>query len=197
MSGSEPLKKRGLGWALLALAAVGAAAVLYVIGQASTKPGAGEGLERFAEGSLHRLSVAGEGRAAPATVVRDAAGRPVRIAELPGELVVVNLWATWCAPCVVEMPTLAGLQRAHPEVHVATVSLDRVGELPKAKAFLARHPPLAFYHEPTFALAGALGAQGLPATVIYKDGREVARVTGEADWTSPEARGLIAALLAE
>ena len=198
MSGSEPLaeKRRGLGWAMLALAAVGVAAVVYVIGQSSSKPEAGRGLERFAEASLKRLSVSEEPRPAPTVRVADADGRPVNLAALPGELVVVNLWATWCAPCVIEMPTLAALQKAHPgQVTVAAVSLDRVGDIPKAKAFLAKHPPLAFYSEPNFALAGSVGAQGLPATLIYRDGVEVARVTGEADWSSPEAQRLFAELL--
>jgi len=195
---SEPRPDgRLLRWALLAVMAVGAAAVLYVIVVASIKPDEGRGLQRFATGSLHRLQATGA-TAAPSTRFRDAEGRELTVADLPGEVVVVNLWATWCAPCVVEMPTLAKLARAYPgRVTVVPVSLDTVAKAPEARAFIARHPPLAFHHEPNFALAAAVKAQGLPVTLIYEDGVEQARVLGEADWSSPEATRLIEALLAD
>ena len=182
--------------ALLAVLGAGAAAVLYVIGQSLTTPG-GE-LERYAKASLHRLRAPETPRRAPATPLLAAGGRTVRIKELPGELVVVNLWATWCAPCVAEMPTLAGLQRAYPgRVHVAAVSVDRPADAERARLFLAKHAPLAFYHDPKFVLPAAVGAQGLPTTVIYgRDGMEIARVIGPAEWTAPESRRLFDHLLA-
>jgi thiol-disulfide isomerase/thioredoxin len=177
---------------------VGAAAVLYVIGSSTIKPSHDSGLQRYAKGSLHRLQTPAETRRAPSTSFRDAEGRPVRIAELPGEVVVVNLWATWCAPCKTEMPTLAALQRAHPgRVRVVAVSLDTVAKAPEARAFIAAHPPLVFHHDPNYALASATKAQGLPATIIYGPDRlERARVLGAAEWDSPEARRLFEALLA-
>jgi thiol-disulfide isomerase/thioredoxin len=127
------------------------------------------------------------------------AGRKLRIAELPGEVKVVNIWATNCPPCVAEMPTLAALQRLEgPRVHVAAVSLDPVGRQDRARAFIAKHPPLAFYSDPTFGTAVALKAQGMPTTIIFdRQGRERARLAGAAEWDSPEARKLMAAILAE
>ena len=202
MSGTEPpAARRGgvLRLALLAVIAVGAAAVLYVMFASSIKPGAGQGLERFARGGMEKLRVTEEPRRIPTVAIRDDAGRDVSLATLPGDLVVVNLWATWCAPCVVEMPTLAALQRAYPgRVTVVPVSLDIAAKVPEAKAFLAKHPPLRFHHDPKWSVPDAAQARaGLPTTIIYgEDGVERARVVGIAEWDSAEARGLFDALLA-
>lgn len=199
MSGTEPRSRGGGGLklALLALIAVGLAAVLYVMGAAVTKPGQGEGLERYAKGSLGNLTVLEDPRRAPPDRLSDGRGQAVRIADLPGEIRVVNLWATWCAPCIAEMPTLARLQAAYPErVHVAAISLDRPLDAEKARLFIAQHAPLAFYHA-ELSLAGAVNAPGLPMTLIYDaEGVELARVPAAAEWDSAEARRLIDALLA-
>lgn len=202
MSGAEPPAERGGGGllrlALWAVAAVGAAAVLYVMVASSIKPGAGEGLERFAHGGMAKLSVPQAPGRAPTATVRDEAGREVRIADLPGEIVVVNLWATWCAPCVAEMPTLAALQRRYAgRVNVVPVSMDVVSKTDEARAFIAKHPPLRSYHDPNWAVSAAAKARrGLPTTIIYgDDGLERARVVGIAEWDSPEARRLFDALL--
>lgn len=188
----------GLGRAVWTALIVGVLAMAYVLFSATVRP-EDPGLRRFARGSLARLQIASDRPLAPPNRFSDAAGRRVRIADLPGEVKVVNIWATNCAPCVAEMPTLAALQRLEgPRVHVAAVSLDPVGRHDRARAFIARHPPLGFYSDPTFGSAVALKAQGMPTTVIFdRDGRERARISGAAEWDSPEARSLIAALLAE
>ena len=201
MSGAEPPAERRDGLlrpALWAVIAVGAAAVLYVMVASSIKPVGGQGLERFARGGMEKLSVPEEPGRIPRVLIEDEAGRAVRLADLPGDVVVVNLWATWCAPCVAEMPTLAALQRAYPQISVTPVSIAPDGKLPEARAFIGRHVPLAFHHDPTFAIAFAMKAGGMPTTVIYDAaGRERARLLGAAEWDSPEARGLFEALLAE
>ena len=180
------------------LLALGAAAVLYVIAQSAAKPGAGRGIERYAQGSLRKLAAPQEVRRAPLERFTDASGRQVRIGELPGEIVVVNLWATWCAPCITEMPTLAGLQQAYPgRINVVPISIDAPKDLDRARQFMARHPPLAFYHDPNRATALAVRAQGLPTTLIYDaKGEELARLAGVAEWDSPEARRMFDGLLA-
>ena len=203
MSGAEPpAERRGGGLlrlALWAVIAVGAAAVLYVMVASSIKPGAGQGLERFARGGMEKLGVPEAPGRIPTVAIQDESGRPVRLSELPGEVVVVNLWATWCAPCVAEMPTLAALQRAYPgRVTVVPVSMDVASKTGEAKAFIAKHPPLRFHHDPTWAVSAAAKARaGLPTTIIYgEDGVERARVVGIAEWDSREARALFDALLA-
>lgn len=188
----------GLGWPVWAALLLGVQASAYVLVSATVKP-SDPGLRSFARGSLGKLQITADRSPAPPVRFQDAAGRPLRIADLPGEVKLVNVWATNCAPCVAEMPTLAALQRLEgPRVHVAAVSLDPVGRLDRARAFITKHPPLSFYSDPSYGAALALKAQGMPTTVIFdRDGRERARIAGAAEWDSPEARALIAALLDE
>lgn len=153
-----------------------------------------EALERFAVGSLAKLETPAEASALETLVFNDAAGKPASTAAFKGKVVVLNLWATWCAPCVVEMPTLAALQRAYAadKVVVVPVSMDIVDKIPDAKNFIDVNEPLPLFHDPRFALPTALKVKGMPATVVYdRRGREVGRVMGEAKWDSPEARALI------
>ncbi len=128
-------------------------------------------------------------------------GKTVNLADLKGDVVVVNLWASWCAPCVREMPTLAALQAryAGKPVKVLAISLDKGPEdLAKAKAFIADKPPLVFYRgDYGMAFSITPAAEGLPTTILVgRDGRERARLSGGADWSTPEARAVIDRLLA-
>ena len=206
---SSAKPRRGLlAWALWGVAVFGGAAVLYIIVQASTKSGA----ERAAPAAAQSAATAGKGLTekltrpaaptpSPDYVFYDEAGKPVKIADLKGKVVVMNVWATWCAPCKVEMPTLAKLQAAYAgkPVEVVTVSIDSVEDATKARLFIAQNDPLKFYHDREAKIPWALkpAALGAPTTVIYgKDGLERARIAGEADWSGPEARALVDEALA-
>jgi thiol-disulfide isomerase/thioredoxin len=189
-----------LAYGLWGVALLGAAAVLYVIVASLIKPGAGPvDLKTLAHGEMAKLLVVDKGAPPPATPILDAEGHTVILADLKAPVVVVNLWATWCGPCVQEMPTLAKLQAAYPgRVLVAPVSMDRLEDREKARAFIAEHGPLAFYQDPKYALAFALDppATGFPTTIIYDaKGHERARLSGGADWNSADARAVVEALL--
>jgi thiol-disulfide isomerase/thioredoxin len=100
------------------------------------------------------------------------------------------------------MPTLAKLAEAYAgkPVEVAAISIDSASATDQAKAFIAEHKPLAFYQDAKMALPFAFAppAQGFPTTILYdKSGMERARVIGEADWSSGEAKAVIDRLLAE
>lgn len=146
----------------------------------------------YAKGGMSRLQVTPKPTRLSQLQFEDADGKPVDVARFAGKITVVNMWATWCAPCVTEMPTLAALQRAYPDdVAVVPVSVDVDARLPNARDFIGVNDPLLLYHDPRFALQHVLEVKGMPGTVIYdRQGREVARVIGEADWASPEARAL-------
>lgn len=188
--------------ALWGAAGVGVAAVVYIIVQASQNPQGDGDLKRLAKGEMAKLVTPAEAAPAPATSFVDAEGATKRIGDFRGKVTVVNLWATWCAPCVVEMPTLAKLAKEYEgqPVEVVAISIDRPADEAKARAFIAKHAPLAFYHDPKMALPFAFKpvATGMPTTIIYgRDGVERARIAGEADWSGKDAKAVIDKVLAE
>lgn len=130
------------------------------------------------------------GEAAPAAGFTDLDGKPRTLADFRGKPVLVNLWATWCAPCVKELPTL---DRAAATIRVAAISQDMDGAA-KVRPFLeqrklARVEP---YLDPKLSLGTAFAAN-LPVTILYDaSGKEVWRRTGDFDWSSAEAAKAIA-----
>jgi thiol-disulfide isomerase/thioredoxin len=195
-------KRSPLKWAIGAVLLIGVAAVLYVIASASFKPAGVVDLKEFKKASLGELEVPAEPRGQPATVFTDGAGKELTLADFKGQVVVMNLWATWCAPCKKEMPTLAKLQASYATqpLKVLPISVDKDVDMNLVQAEMTANPPLQVYRDPGYKLSFELDprAKGYPTTVIYdKQGRERARLSGDADWSSPEAHGLVEALLAE
>jgi thiol-disulfide isomerase/thioredoxin len=140
-----------------------------------------------------------EPKPAPELSFQDAQGNQLSLADFRGQVVVLNLWATWCAPCRREMPSLDRLQAEHggDRLHVLPLSIDR-GGLEQIEAFYdevgIRH--LKIYRDPKAATSRALGAFGLPTTVVFdRDGREVGRVLGPDEWDSDEAVAALQALM--
>lgn len=135
------------------------------------------------------------GEPIPAVTVTDPSGASLALAETAGKPVLLNLWATWCAPCVTEMPLLDRLAAdLGDEVRVLTVSEDMKGAELVAPFFAERDlPNLPQWMDPTNDLAFAFdGGASLPLTVLYDaEGKEVWRVLGAYDWSSAEARTLI------
>ncbi len=135
-----------------------------------------------------------KGTLAPETPFEGPDGRPVKLAEFAGRPVLVNLWATWCASCVVEMPTLDALAAARGDtLRVVAISMDIEGRRAVdpflAKAGLKNLPP---YLDKKNDLMLALKADTLPVTILYdSQGREVWRMIGEMDWNSEKAAALI------
>lgn len=191
-----------LKWVLRGVAVAGVAAVVYIIVQASINPQRETELKSLAKGEMAKFVVPLEAAPAPATSFLDAEGGTKRIADFKGQVTVVNLWATWCGPCVIEMPTLAKLAASYEgkPVQVVTISVDRPQDADKARMFIAKHAPLVFYHDPNMAMPFAFKppAAGMPTTVIYgADGVERGRLAGDADWSGKDAKALIDKVLAE
>jgi len=181
---------------------IGGAALLYANPGLIFKGGDSAALAPLATGAMDKLVT--PARAEPATdyVFRAPDGSEARLSDFRGKVVVVNVWAMWCAPCRAEMPTLAALARAYEgrEVTVVTVDVDHdPGQIAAAGPFLQANAPLPFYRDPKFQLPFELpGKGGMPQTVLLdRQGRIRAHLTGGADWSSPEARAVIDALLAE
>ncbi len=137
------------------------------------------------------------GKLAPKVSFKNPDGGDISIADFKGVPVLVNLWASWCGPCIKELPTLEKLSDAHlqdGQLGVIAVSQD-IGPHASVVAFLAAHKidGLGAYQDPEMALSGALGVQIMPTTILYdRQGREVWRYVGDLDWTSAEATKLLA-----
>lgn len=131
----------------------------------------------------------------------DEEGKPRSITEWRGRVVLLNLWATWCAPCRKEMPDLAKLQKTlgGDEFEVVALSVDRKGAPASAKFLIeADATALKLYVDSTAKALGSLQAIGLPATyLIDRQGNEIGRLIGPADWSSPDALKLILTALKE
>jgi len=142
-----------------------------------------------------RLDRSHAGTPAPAILFEDGEGRPVRLSAFRGRPVLLNLWATWCAPCVVEMPSLDALAaREGADIRILAVSQDLDGRQKVTDFFRARgFTRLEPYLDPQMGLMGALGLDTLPTTILYDaEGEEVWRMTGMAEWQGPRAARLIA-----
>lgn len=125
----------------------------------------------------------------------DAHGTRHHLSEFRGRGLVVNLWATWCPPCVEEMPALATLARAVAPDNIAVLPLssDHGGAKAVAAFFTGHHiTDLPVLLDPDGAAARTLHVAGLPTSVVIdKQGRERARLEGSADWSTPEAVALV------
>jgi thiol-disulfide isomerase/thioredoxin len=198
---SAPPQKPWALWAALTLLGAGAIAVLYVLFAAASKPETEAGLNRFARGDMVRLYVMEAPPPLPSRTLRDASGADTNLAAYQGDILVVNLWATWCAPCMEEMPSLAQMQRNFAgRIRVVPVSVDSEADRDKAIADLARLSggSLPFLQDMTRGVLFDLEAAGMPVTIIYnRQGVELARLAGGADWSSEDATRLMEAVLAE
>ena len=139
-----------------------------------------------------------KGSPAPQAEFSTPDGTPISLAKFRGVPVLVNLWATWCAPCVKELPTLDKLAASHRTdgaLGVVAVSEDE-GPQTSVDAFLKKLTvtDLGAYHDPKSTLSAALGPDTvLPTTILYDaNGKEVWRFVGDLDWTSAEAAKLLA-----
>ena len=163
-------------------------------GNAAANAAAAAEAAQYPTGELDRSHA---GTAAPDVVFEDPYGRPARLSDFRGRPVLVNLWATWCGPCVVEMPSLDALARRQgAAIQVLAVSQD-MGEDGRRKVtdFFAerRFARLEPYLDKELAIMTGLRVDTLPTTILYDaEGVEVWRMTGMADWDSERAARLIA-----
>jgi thiol-disulfide isomerase/thioredoxin len=134
------------------------------------------------------------GTSAPDSEFEDPDGQTTSLAEFRGKPLLVNLWATWCAPCVAEMPTLDALAAREGErLQVLAVSQDLDGRA-KVEEYFARQrfSKLEPYLDAELALMSQLQVGTLPTTILYDaEGREVWRITGMEDWESRHTAELL------
>jgi thiol-disulfide isomerase/thioredoxin len=191
---------------VVGLAVIVAAAGAYVILQATATPepaivvlggpstAAGDSVTP-ARDRLADFTVIDPAQPAPQTAFTDESGRSLTLADFRGRAVLLNLWATWCAPCVEEMPALDRLQArlGGPDFAVVALSQDRQGAA-VVKPFFADKAltHLTVYLDPKGALGSDLAVRGLPTSVLIdRQGRIVGRLEGPAAWDSPAGLALM------
>jgi thiol-disulfide isomerase/thioredoxin len=175
---------------LLLLAVIGS--VLYVI---RTRP---VHAPPVPPSELARLEWEATPRPVPAIGFAAAGGKRSTLAAFAGHYVLLDLWATWCAPCVRELPQLARLQSALPGLVVVPINVGRDNAVQTA-AFLQAHgaATLAAYVDSDAAFIRAFNAPGLPVSVLIDpEGHQIARALGPCDWGTPAAIAYLRRLIA-
>lgn len=170
------------------------------------QPEAAARVDAAAIGELAALNGTGKGRGYADLAFTDAEGQAVTIADFAGKKLLVNFWATWCAPCREEMPALDAIAGRYngDGFMVLPINLDiGDGGLDKANAFLAegQFQDLPLYADATFQAFERLKTEavaiGLPATLLLDaKGCEIGVLQGPAEWDTPDGHNVIEALLA-
>jgi thiol-disulfide isomerase/thioredoxin len=146
-------------------------------------------------GTVAKFTLTNPGRPAPIEPFFDADGNEVSLHQFGDKVVLLNLWATWCAPCIEELPSLDRLQAqlGGDRFQVVAVSVDRRG-VEAVRPFFEKlgiaHLPI--YVEPKNQLAQAIGVQVLPSTIVIgPHGLMVGNIIGTVEWDAPEAQDLL------
>jgi thiol-disulfide isomerase/thioredoxin len=151
------------------------------------------------KGTLERFKLAKSPKPLPDLAFVDGADKPVKLSDYKGKVVLLNFWATWCAPCVKEMPSLDRLQ--------ADMGKDRFVVLPLSLDGPSKPKVVPFYKDKKLTELGIFFDKGhktmqaadvnvLPTSILIDaEGRELGRIEGEADWARPEAVALMKAAI--
>ena len=185
----------------MAIVGLAVGSVLYLLGGGngnSARSAQATALAGLAKGEVAAFSVKDAPADIPAVTFRDADGKDHSLSDWRGKLVLLNLWATWCAPCRHEMPALDGLRTAlaGKDFDVVALATDR-GGIDKPRKFWTETgiKSLSLYLDSGDAQHG-LGVIGMPTTLLIgRDGREIGRLIGPAEWSSQDAKALIEAAI--
>ncbi len=180
-------------------------AVLYVALTLGANPLSAEPLSRdellaLREGEMRKLAIHKQAADLPTFTLLDMDDRERHLTEFQGKWVLLNFWATWCAPCRKEMPMLDALQAelGGEEFEVVLIAAGR-NPKPAIRKFFeeANITNLPTLRDPTQQLSNLMGVFGLPITLVLNpEGQEIARMRGDADWSSPEAKAFLKAMIA-
>jgi len=196
---------------IAALSALAAFAAVYVIAgrpdnergtvlsPPSSESGAPASANKLSTGAMTTFVFKEPPAPLPEVQFVNAEGKPMTLKDWRGKVVLLNLWATWCAPCRGEMPALDRLESAlgSDKFEVVALAVDKSG-LEGARKFLdeTKAQKLKLYADPTARLGNEFKVIGMPTSLLIdRQGREVGRLIGPAEWDSPDAKRLIQSLL--
>jgi thiol-disulfide isomerase/thioredoxin len=152
-------------------------------------------------GQMKKFTLHPKPRPAPEAAFKTKDGEPTTLAEFRGRVLLVNYWATWCTPCVAEMPSLDRLEArlGGPDFAVLPIASDRAG-LKVVEPFYEKAglKNLPIYLDQDMKFTRSSGERGLPTTLLVdRTGLEIGRLEGDAAWDSKDAEALIRHYLAE
>ena len=146
-------------------------------------------------GWMENFTPTAQGEPVPKLAFRAKDGNDRNFSDFSGKIVLVNFWATWCGPCIREMPSLLRLQKARGGEDFTVIGLSQdLRGWPIVTPFLEKHDlaDLPVYVDRKTAISRGLKIPGLPTSILLdRHGRELGRLVGHAEWDSPEALALI------
>lgn len=156
-------------------------------------------IEALRTGDMKKLNFHAAPKPVTTSAFEAAGGGTGTLADYKGKYILLNFWATWCAPCRHEMPMLSDLQTqlGSDQFAVVTLATGR-NPLPAMQKFFAKIgvDNLPLHRDPTSRIAREMGVFGLPITLILNpDGLEIARLQGDAEWNSPAAKAILQAVI--
>lgn len=157
-------------------------------------------LKDMRQGDMRLVAIHSEPRETVMVPFLDVDGNPIDLSKYAGKTILLNFWATWCAPCRAEMPSLDALNRdmGGDTFQVVTVAVGR-NPVPMIEKFFADNAieTLPILRDPKMKFSGASGVRGLPVTLVLNpQGQEIARLQREAEWNSDDAKRLLNAMIA-
>jgi thiol-disulfide isomerase/thioredoxin len=153
----------------------------------------------MAKGAMERFKLAAQPKPLPDLEIQNADDKPMKLSDFKGKVVLLNFWATWCTPCVKEMPSLDRLQAAFPKDKFLIVALSIDGPTrPKVAPFYKdqKLANLGIYFDKGRKTMQGLDVTLLPTSILVDaSGRELGRIEGDADWDMPESIALMKAAM--
>jgi peroxiredoxin len=137
-------------------------------------------------------------RPAPDIAVQDRAGQVHRLSDFRGRVVLVNFWATWCPPCIEEMPSMESLRKEIDETQLKILALSVDDSWEPVDAFLKQYPyGFGIYSDFDERVAGLFGTRMIPETyIVDKQGVILCKVIGDRDWMDPAVVAFLKKLIA-
>jgi len=175
-------------------------AVLYTaLALGANAAAADPALMALRDGDMKKLIFHSEPKPVSDVTFLDESEGEITLQDFKGKYVLVNFWATWCAPCRKEMPALNALQKEFGGANFQVVTVATGRNPPAAiRRFFKKGDidALPMYRDPKQSLARFMGVFGLPISVIVNpEGQEIARLRGDADWAGDSARAIVAAMI--